>query len=286
MFRLILIAILLGVLSPRPGYGDPDGPSVLSPVVFPTFVKPVKEADPVPTDFVPTIKSGQWYVVASDTEFFLLASPAGIVNITSESGPIKLRGTFVDGTGKVETRSYPQKFLAIVDAIDGKTGRVELIAVPKAVAAESDITRRLIEVGNGPRPPPGPVDPEVDPIVPTPPGPVVPTGFRVIFGYDTMSAATTREKLNSIYSTAITAYLTEHCAKGPKSIPEWRKWSFKVVTTPDESPTLTALWEQSKPLFKSGPQLIIASNGKANVFDVPNTEAETLALLKKYAEGK
>lgn len=162
MIRLILLAICIGVLSPRPGCGEdpvmPPGPAV-SPVLFPQFVQPMREIDP---GVVPTIQAEQWYVVSSDTEFFLLASPAGIVNVTYESGPIRLRGTFVD-SGKLETRRIEAKFVAIVDAVDGAVGRVELIAVPRALTAEADITRRLIDVGQGPRPPPKPIEPTLSP---------------------------------------------------------------------------------------------------------------------------
>src|SRR3990167_9240894 len=46
----------------------------------------------------------QLYVVESDTPHLLFASPLGLVGVVEESGPLRIRGRFVDGNGKVETR--------------------------------------------------------------------------------------------------------------------------------------------------------------------------------------
>ena len=252
-------------------------PIVVAPVV-PSVVTPDITTDGTPQ----VLEYGRFYVVESNEKFFLLASPSTIASVTYEEGPLKLRGIFVDGTGDIETRTYASKFIAIVDAKKEATGVAELIAVPSGVPSEDKILRTLVQIGRGPRPPPVvvvPDEPEVDP-TPTPPEDV-PTGFRVILVYES-SDKYPPETNNILFSTKITEYLTKACVQGPNRIPEWRKWDKDVQLTSNESPTIKALWEQSKPKFGTLPQLIIAVNGKAQVVELPPTEQETLDLLKKF----
>lgn len=250
-------------------------PIVVAPVV-PSVVTP-----DIPTETTPQVlEYGRFYVVESNDKFFLLASPSTIASVTYEEGPLKLRGIFVDGTGDIETRTYASKFLAIVDAKKEASGVAELIAVPSGVTGEEKILRTFVQIGRGPRPPPVvvvPDEPEVDPT----PTPDTPTGFRVILVYES-SDKYPPETNNILFSTKITEYLSRACVQGPNKIPEWRKWDKDVQLTSIESPTLKALWEQSKPKFGTLPQLIIAVNGKAQIVELPPTEQETLDLLKKF----
>jgi hypothetical protein len=133
--------------------GDPV-PTPPAAIQFPKSVSVAPVAPAVGS--VPVLTPGQFYVVTSDVEFFLLASPAEKVVVTYEQGPLKLRGVFADGSGRIETRTYQAAWLAIVDAAEGVSGRVELVAVPKGVATEVDITRQLIDIGVAPQPPPKP----------------------------------------------------------------------------------------------------------------------------------
>lgn len=248
-------------------------PIVVAPVI-PSVVTPDVSTDTTPQ----VLEYGRFYVVESDEKFFLLASPSTIASVTYEEGPLKLRGIFVDGTGDIETRTYASKFIAIVDAKKDVTGVAELIAVPSGVPSEDKILRTLVQIGRGPRPPPVVVVPDEPVVDPTPD---VPTGFRVILVYES-SDKYPPETNNILFSTRITEYLSKACVKGPKDIPEWRKWDKDMTVTSQESTTLKALWEQSKPKFGTMPQLIIAVNGKASIVDLPPTEQETLDLLKKY----
>lgn len=256
-----------------------DGPLL----VFPKLPVAVLPPTPAPrADDVPILDGGKMYVVQSDIPFVLLASPPQLVRISNETGPMKIRGVFADGSGQIETRNYSGKFISIVDPASNSAGRVELIGIPREFAAETDIVRQLLDIGGGPRPPPEP-DPG-----PAPPGPgptPVATGFRVLFIYET-SSNLTREQLNTLHSTAISGYLNEKCAKGPDGRPEWRRWDPDVKMTPKESESLRLLWEATKPQLKPGPQLVIAVNGAAKILDLPATEADTLAILKQACEGK
>ncbi len=158
-----------------------------------------------------------------------------------------------------------------------------------AYAAQGDIPTlpaicKLVIEGKGPRPPPGPNPPGPTPDVDPTPVPN-PANFRVLFVYES-SQNHTREQLNILNSTAITTYLNERCVKGSDGRPEWRRFDPDVVVSPKETETIRKLWEATKPALGDLPQIVIVVNGKGEVFDLPDTEAETLALLKKYAEGK
>ena len=256
-------------------------PRIVFPVLPTPDKQPVAPAPPADPDAVPTLAYGKLYVIQSETAFILLASPRELVTITPTPGPIAVRGVFVDGTGRVETRTFQSKYVAFVDAGETASGRVELIAVPVGVADELAISRQLINVNHGPQPPPKPVDP-VNPVDPPTPAP---TGFRVVFAYES-SAALTREQLNILNSTQITAFLNANCAKGADGRADWRKWDRDISISSRESATIVELWNAAKPKLGTLPQMIVAVDGKATVMDLPATEAETLSKLKTIAGVK
>ncbi len=258
MFRILLLFLV-----PMVAMGaDPK------PLVFPILPK-IVPVEPAPSQSV-VLAAGQWYVVESETPFFLVASPAGVVNIQQEEGPLRIRGTFVETPGRIETRTYTAKYIAIVDAIEGRTGRVELIGIPSGLIDGAQISRRLVDIGAGPRPPPGPTPPTPTPVV---------TGFRVLLIYESMDAYP-RETLNTLHSTVIRDYLTRKCSKDSTNVPEWRVWDKDVVVSAKESPTMRDLWNAVKPQLNGTPKIIVAVNGDAKVYPLPSTEAETLAFLK------
>lgn len=279
MLRSFLLFVLLAV----PAFGQPDAETVpVTPapprIIFP-LLPPASDPVPIPPvpadpEAVPKLAYGQIYVVQSDTPFVLLASPQKLVAIDPQPGPITVRGVFADGNGKVETRTFKAAHVAFVDAVEKAAGRVELIAIPVGLQNESDITRQLLDI-MGPRPPPGPTPiPDVNP--------PAPTGFRVLFIYNT-TANLTREQYNTLFSTKIVEYLNSHCVKGgPQNLPEWRKWSPTITITDQESKTMRDLWNSvdHAKIADKLPQIVIAVNGEAQTFPLPATEADTLALLR------
>ena len=288
MTRFVAILLLLSVSvlyadEPTPEPIPAVNPAIVFPVLPTPDKLPVAPTPPADPDAVPSLAYGQVYVVQSDVDFILLASPANLVAITPPStGPITVRGLFADGPGKIETRTFRSKYVAFVDAVEQASGRVELIAIPVGVTDESSVTRQLVDLGLGPQPPPGPVDPTPDPVIPPTP---VPTGFRVIFAFES-TAAMSREQLNILHSTAITAFLNQACAKGADGRAEWRKWDKDVAISAKESATIVELWNASKPKLDTLPRMIVAVNGSATVMDFGATEAETLAKLKTAAGVK
>ncbi len=233
---------------------------------------------------MPTLAYGQIYVVQSEVEFFLRAYPKGLVAITPPTpGPITVRGVFADGSGKVETRTFKGKYVAFVDAVEGVAGRVELVATPVGVTDEASIAEQLVDIGAGPRPPPKP-DPDVPPVPPGP-GPTPAGPLRIIMAYES-SANMTREQLGILYSTKLTALMSEVCVKGADNRASWRKFDKDVVIAASEDPELAAIWKASKDQLGALPRLIIAVGSTVTVKDFPQNEAEALSLVKKIAEGK
>jgi hypothetical protein len=134
--------------APPPGETLPDWPA--APVVpQPMPPQPAPKA-------VANLAVDELYVVQSDDDVQLLASPPGVVTVTKEQVPLKIRGLFV-GNKIVSTRTYTKKNVFIVERV--KPGDVELLLVPAG-----KVERRTVGDGGEPIPPPKPKpDPEPKP---------------------------------------------------------------------------------------------------------------------------
>ena len=267
----------------------PRFPTVSIPVV-PTPV-PIPAPPPVqdaPLDS-PVLSPGEIYIIESDFPFFVLEFPLDSVKITPETGPLKVAGAFFGGNGKFERRTIDAKYVAFIDPITPDVV-VNLAAIREGDSTRENTIRTSIRTGKGSRPPPGPVVPVVP--IPDPVNPPIPTatGFRVIFVYEVM-AANTREMLNTLHSTQITAFLNQNCTKGPDGkTPEWRRWDKDIKLAANETPAIAGLWNSIQPELAKvdiakTPQIAIAVNGVAKVYDIPPTEALTLDLLKREFAG-
>ncbi len=124
---------------------------------------------------VTELKEDSWFVIEADIPCIVLASRSGFVSVVPEKGPLRLRGKFVDGTGKIETRNYTAKNLWIIEPV--AKGEVELLVVPNGAVDEQAVIRRTVVVG-GVSPKPGPAP--VDPTPPNPPKPDVVTATSLI----------------------------------------------------------------------------------------------------------
>lgn len=156
------VAVCLAIAPPIP---PSDGTPQPKPFAFPQAGGAQVTPPPLPVGTVPVLAAETLYIVAHDEPFLLFASPADKVTITRESGPLKIRGKFIDGS-RVETRTITAKHIAIVEAVG--VGRVELIAVPAGVTDENKAVRQLIDVNHGAQPPPKPDD-TIPPPKPAPP---------------------------------------------------------------------------------------------------------------------
>jgi hypothetical protein len=150
--------------STKPPFSSPvlNKSQIIFPIIPVLNEKDVQEDDlPSPPPerlpkFVSDLSEETWLVIESEDPIVVTSSPLGHVTVQPEEGPVKVRGKFADGTGKIETRVFSSKYLYFVNAI--KQGKIEiLIFTPQVVTEEKDIPRFPLNVmGIAPIPPPGP----------------------------------------------------------------------------------------------------------------------------------
>jgi hypothetical protein len=179
-----LLSILI-VLSVLPVYAQEDEPRLSRKnVKFPVITGEVPQPE-----VTNELSSDALYVIESDVKVLVISSRTGMVSITPETAPIKIRGKFADGH-KSETRSYSTGYVYIVEVI--QAGSVELIVIPPNTTEESMVLRRLLHL-KGPQPPPPYPTPPTPPLPPVPPPPVPPTTpVPNLFGLDVVVRNATR----------------------------------------------------------------------------------------------
>jgi hypothetical protein len=172
------------VLKPAPD-AISEGPQIIFPTIPVIDEKDIPEEDlPVPPprpkrgpEFVSKLNEETWLVIESPGPLMIFDFPEGLVEIDSDDGarPMKVKGKFADGTGKVETRTFTSKHLYFVNAV--KAGQMEMLIIPEGAISKTQSQRhKIVVMGQGPIPPPDP-DPEPEPE----PEPMpVPTGNVVI----------------------------------------------------------------------------------------------------------
>jgi hypothetical protein len=235
-------------------------------VQFPLVVQPVP---PIPAQ-VTKLTGNQIYVITSEVPCFVLASPNGLVNIAEDVGPIKIRGVFVDGNGKIETRTYRQKQVFLIEA-NGK-GTVELLVVIVGKTKAAEVLRKTVEVdnGQGPIPPPDPPNP------PNPPIPVA--GLRVLMVEETSQRASlTKGQQLAMFGKVTRDYLDSHCVKDGQQ-PAYRILDKDVNMSSD-----TKAWQDAMARPRTALPWMYISNG-ANFWEgpMPANIEDITALLKKY----
>jgi hypothetical protein len=257
VLHLILTGAIAHAADPVPPKADP----IRLPVM------PVPSPPPVP-NAITALTADQLYVIDSDVPCIVLTSPNGIVSVTEDAGPVKIRGKFVDGTGKAESRSFKGKTIYTIEAT--ANGRIELLIVPTGGAA-ADVIRRTLDVtiGQGPAPPP---NPGPDPT----PNPVTPSslwGFVII--EDTADAVAARGSM--ISDPSLTALMK---SKGY----HWRIVDKDVIGS-DGKPPADVLPCLNAAKGKTLPQVfLIDTKGNIATQTAVTNAAELVDLLKKWGK--
>ena len=142
---------------------------VVRPIRLPVITDDVQPS-PVPPSPKPVtvLPEDHFFVVESDVQLLVLHSPDGLLDVTEDSGPIRLRGRFAGGTGKVESKTFTGKWIYTIEG--RQSGQAELILVPVGVTSSDQIVRAVLSV-NGVKPPPTPPDDDKDETKPKPPQP-------------------------------------------------------------------------------------------------------------------
>lgn len=269
MYRVLALSL---VLAPLPLVFGQDGkdqvvtPSKKEGVLFPVLVEPIPERI---IQQASRLTGDQLYVVTSEVQCFMLASPPGLVAISEDTGPLRVRGQFVDGT-KTETRTYRQKQVFLIEAT-GK-GTVELLVVIVGKTKPEDVLRKTLDVDNGvaPRPPP-------DPPGPTPtPAPIPLPGFRVMMQYE--EASLTPEQEGVVYGMAVRMYLQSKCVVGTDGMTK-DFWILRAGLDTKNAPKWVGDQVQRHPGQKAW---MVVSDGKVG-YDgpLPANANEAMSILTK-----
>lgn len=136
----------------------------------------------------------------------------------------------------------------------------------------------MVEVGQGPNPPPTPPGPTPPTPDPNYPAPIDGPGLRVLFISET-GASLPREIDEAFYSTAIASYLNANCAK-VDGFPDFRR-----VDTDDAARFTDPNHRFAKALARPRtalPWLIISNGVTGYEGPFPGGEAATLELIKSF----
>lgn len=286
-----MLSFLAGFNTPLE-YADPPAPPLpkADAIRFPAF--PATPVPPGPGPVIPIpgptpvvkLTAGQIYVIEADVAAMVTTSPPGLATVTVDSGPIKIRGQFVESPGKNQTKVFSGKTVYTIEP--SGVGRVEIIVVPTGAVNEKDIQRTLLDVDDGtkPIPPPVPPTPPAPPTPPKPPAPIAEKGLRVLIVYDGDKLPNAPASLQTIlFSTALRTWMSANCVKGADGkSPEWRVWSSDIDTTGESD-----IWQ--KAMKRNHPTLpwILISNGDTGYEGpLPTTSpADVQTLMEKYKGG-
>lgn len=134
--------------------------------------------------------------------------------------------------------------------------------------------------GPGPGPTPGPTPTPTPTPTPDTPAPIPLPGLRVMMVYESQDLPRLSEAAKSaMFSAAVRSYLDSHCVRDPGNQLPQRVWIDQHATFgPDAQVWKTALARGQKSL----PWIVISTGTTGYEGPAPATEAEMLALLKKY----
>ena len=268
--RYILLAVLL--------VATPASAQVKSDIRFPTFVAPSPGPAPAPVPVKQTLSADLVHIIEADKTAILIASPEGLVKITEEAGPVRFRGKFMNGPGKVETRTFSAKQVFIIEAIG--TGKVELIVVPAGATTSADVIRKTVDVDSGQAPQPPPTPPT--PPKPVDPAPIPVAGFRVLLVEESADRGKlTPGQFRVMFGKKMRDWLDANCAKEGQQ-PAYRIYDKDAKTAGD-----LKHWQDAMLRARTQVPWIVISNGVTGFEGpLPATEDETLALLQKYLTAK
>lgn len=216
-----------------------------------------------------TLRSETILVCDSDVECVVLVSPQEKLKVTAEKGPIRVRGTFFDGIGQIETRTYAGPWVYFFEV--AQNGDCEILILPVG-GKENDVVRRTVHCLKSPQPPPEPPTPE-------PPHPKPSDPFRVIFVVES-STTLTADQVAVVDGKKVRDWLTEKTTP-ENGIPGFRKYDPQV-SIQNEQPEMKALWEAVRGKIQSTPALVIAVGRTVDILPLPRNPEEAISILEKY----
>jgi hypothetical protein len=167
--------IVLSLLATQP-------PTPAPPIRLPDLFRP---ADPTPAPspmpgpapaVVVKLTTDRLCIMDWDVPVIVIASPPGLVVISQDSGPMRVRGVFAGGKGKPETKNFAGKYLFTIEGTHA--GRVEILVFPVGAKSDAEVYRQTLDIDMGePTPPPTPT--------PAPkPKPATPVKIKAVTVYE------------------------------------------------------------------------------------------------------
>lgn len=263
---------------------DPVMPPKVDPPKVPDVVQPVKIAIAVPKGVTGTGKRLDPYMFDSTTKCYLS------LTLTDAEALKKLEWDNSDGPPDIEPLNATKDSAGTILGFSlSNPGLYQTYA-----NWGSGFSKVWFEIkGSGPSPPVDPTIPVIPPgpVVPTPPvDPAVtsvPSGFRVMFVYESADKLSPSQSV-ILGSTRIRKYLDSKCSKASEGafngLPEYRFWDKDGKDANKDSPAIKAMWAGVKPVLTKLPSLAINENGKGHVFVIPDTATEdsVLTMLQTY----
>lgn len=237
--------------------------------------KPVPAAEPVPVN---TLNADEWLVVESDVAIIVRRFPEDIIDVESTTGPIRVRGKFAGGNGKIETRTIGGDHVYLLTSVSSGVVCVDLI--PVGLTTETDIVRHVLTVTDGtkPNPPPKPDPGPVPPPKPDPVDPIQPQKLQVVIIKDSAAHASyPASQISVMYGEPIRGYLNDHCAT-TDGVPDFRLLSHRQ----DVSKSAKWIQEAFAEPRSTMPWIVICTPTKRISGPLPKTIPEAMDLLRKY----
>lgn len=140
------------------------------------------------------LRTGEYAIIEHDSDFIVRPHPTGLVEVSKKKYPngLTIIGKFAGGSGAETEQTFAGPYIALVKAVAGQKGIVEIDSIPLGLDSESDIVQLTLLVNQLPLPPP---DVLPNPPIPTPPIPPTPVvtypdaGFVVLEDLDIRTPA-------------------------------------------------------------------------------------------------
>jgi hypothetical protein len=262
LFRFALAAgAVLAVVLCASSQEKPPGPIRLPEPVVPAVI---------PSDQPVSLPSDAWYVVESDVACLIFTSPGGTLSIQAESGPIRMRGKFVGGSGQVESKSFRGPFVYLVEGV--KPGREELIVIPVGAKKENEAKRVTFVVPG--IPPPKPIDP------PSPlpdPAPIPAAGLHVLIVYEP------NRSLPSAQAAILTGQATRELLRKACTTDARGLSAYRILPSQVEFGDELPLWKDAMARPRKSTPWVIVSNGKTGFEGpLPANERDFADLIARF----
>lgn len=271
--RYICLVLVFGALVGFTPAVDPiPNPMPVDPIHFP--VGPVLPTPPAPRpDAIVTLQPGTFFIVGADKECTVDASPDGLVTVSEMTGPVTLRGKFVDGTGEVETKTYKYPFIYDIQPAKSAKGRVDVTVRPVG-GKTADGRKRTIQIGES-LPDPKPIDPPAPkPVDP----PIADAGLHVLIVYDDAKGISGDQQA-IITGQQVRTWLDTNCVTEL----DGKTKAYRIFRSTEDASGDMPVWSKAMSRPRSSLPWLIVSNGKTGFEGpLPGTAADFVALASKY----